>query len=661
VTGSGASTLKKNTLFKTTTTAKEQGTSSQSTVLERKYTYNTQGMVTKLGRKVAGTLMNTSAGTTVALSDHYNYDAFGRFDTHAHTIGGSTEYTLDMTYNKAGGIVKKDALATGITNFQDLNYTLNYNYSASNPHQLADVIDSKSGAQSYYQYNSSGSIQEIQDPAAGGPQSFFWNEEQWLSGVSNDLGVHHYVYDYKGERVMKSSVMQSSVQVNDKNIDDIEYLEPYTLYINPYYVVTELQGGDKVSKHYYMNTQRVATDISINYQAQESMAGPQQPNARDPKKPSEDTASVNYNAAFADLQATLNALGHQKLDVNGLGQQPTLEEYYPELVRETAFNSTAAKNAPESTTRVLFWYHPDYLGNVDLVTERDGKTYEFFTYNPWGEEMHQYNANTFSFSSPYRFNAKEKDSETGLHYYGARYYQPKLSMWLSVDPLAHKFPHKSPYAFVENNPINLIDPDGREPIRPLVGSVSTFVALLNNSPRKVGGFTGKAAHNYMMSLGNTEFSWKQMRPLPTQTGYFNQKKGRYIYTKKGGWVDMTHFMFYAGKAYKYKQEGVENPIGEAVQDGYKQEFSDQYAADHSAYSYEDLPSDKYGAEFATEYFDPESDKTFSEQLQDYMNNVLEATSPENAPNYEKLPTEDTGNPPTRTNKTTTPVYTADNP
>ena len=91
----------------------------------------------------------------------------------------------------------------------------------------------------------------------------------------------------------------------------------------------------------------------------------------------------------ADLQATLTALGHQKLDVNGLGTQPTLEEYYPELVREKALNATAAKNAPESTTRVLFWYHPDYLGNVDLVTERDGKTYEFFTYNPWGEEMHQ--------------------------------------------------------------------------------------------------------------------------------------------------------------------------------------------------------------------------------------------------------------------------------
>jgi len=190
------------------------------------------------------------------------------------------------------------------------------------------------------------------------------------------------------------------------------------------------------------------------------MAGPQQPNARDPKKPSEDTASVNYNAAFADLQSTLTALGHQKLEVNGLGQQPTLEEYYPELVRETAFNATAAKNAPESTTRVLFWYHPDYLGNVDLVTERDGKTYEFFTYNPWGEEMHQYNANTFSFSSPYRFNSKEKDAETGLHYYGARYYQSKLSMWLSVDPLAHET--LEPYIFTGNNPVMFVDPDGRD-------------------------------------------------------------------------------------------------------------------------------------------------------------------------------------------------------
>jgi len=54
----------------------------------------------------------------------------------------------------------------------------------------------------------------------------------------------------------------------------------------------------------------------------------------------------------------------------------------------------------------------------------------------------------------------------GLYYYGARYYDPKVSVWLSVDPLANEFPSWTPYHFVHNNPINLIDPDGRSAICP---------------------------------------------------------------------------------------------------------------------------------------------------------------------------------------------------
>ena len=110
------------------------------------------------------------------------------------------------------------------------------------------------------------------------------------------------------------------------------------------------------------------------------MAEPQQPNARDPKKPSEDTASVNYNAAFADLR-NLNALGHQKLEIDQLGEQPTLEEYYPELVSKPSQNSTmAAKRSGIYYTNTILV--PSGLSRkCDLVTERDGKTYEFFTYN----------------------------------------------------------------------------------------------------------------------------------------------------------------------------------------------------------------------------------------------------------------------------------------
>ena len=61
---------------------------------------------------------------------------------------------------------------------------------------------------------------------------------------------------------------------------------------------------------------------------------------------------------------------------------------------------------------------------------------------------------------PYLFNGKELDSETGLYYYGARYYDPKVSIFLNVDPLTEKT--MTPYAYTNNNPIMLVDPDGRE-------------------------------------------------------------------------------------------------------------------------------------------------------------------------------------------------------
>jgi len=52
----------------------------------------------------------------------------------------------------------------------------------------------------------------------------------------------------------------------------------------------------------------------------------------------------------------------------------------------------------------------------------------------------------------------------GYSYFGARYYDPELSIWLSVDPKASKYPSWSPYNYCLNNPIKLIDPDGRDVI-----------------------------------------------------------------------------------------------------------------------------------------------------------------------------------------------------
>ena len=62
----------------------------------------------------------------------------------------------------------------------------------------------------------------------------------------------------------------------------------------------------------------------------------------------------------------------------------------------------------------------------------------------------------------FTFSAKEKDSETGLSYFGSRYYSSDLSIWLSVDPMSDKYPSLSPYVYCADNPVKLVDPDGEE-------------------------------------------------------------------------------------------------------------------------------------------------------------------------------------------------------
>ena len=63
-------------------------------------------------------------------------------------------------------------------------------------------------------------------------------------------------------------------------------------------------------------------------------------------------------------------------------------------------------------------------------------------------------------SFSHTFSAKEKDVETGLSYFGARYYSSDLSIWLSVDPMSAKYPSLSPYTYCADNPVKLVDPNG---------------------------------------------------------------------------------------------------------------------------------------------------------------------------------------------------------
>ncbi|MFL9839297.1 RHS repeat-associated core domain-containing protein, partial [Flavobacterium sp. ST-75] len=80
-------------------------------------------------------------------------------------------------------------------------------------------------------------------------------------------------------------------------------------------------------------------------------------------------------------------------------------------------------------------------------------------YMPFGEMLVDEHIN--SFNTPFKFNGKEYDEETGNYYYSARYYDPKWSIFISVDPQAEQT--MSSYGYCYNNPVKFVDPDGRKP------------------------------------------------------------------------------------------------------------------------------------------------------------------------------------------------------
>jgi RHS repeat-associated protein len=86
----------------------------------------------------------------------------------------------------------------------------------------------------------------------------------------------------------------------------------------------------------------------------------------------------------------------------------------------------------------------------------------YSVYVPFGELFIEERT---TWNTPYKFSGKELDEETGYNYHGARYLDPGISIWLSVDPLADLFPGYSPYNYTLNNPLRLIDPNGMGPIK----------------------------------------------------------------------------------------------------------------------------------------------------------------------------------------------------
>jgi len=115
-------------------------------------------------------------------------------------------------------------------------------------------------------------------------------------------------------------------------------------------------------------------------------------------------------------------------------------------------------------TPTYHFYVQDHLGNNRLVVDEGGTIEQVSHYYPYGGLMGE--SKNISSNQRYKYNGKEFDRMHGLDWYdyGARYHDPAIVRWFSVDQLAEKYRETSPYVYCANNPIKHIDPDGKEKI-----------------------------------------------------------------------------------------------------------------------------------------------------------------------------------------------------
>ena len=143
------------------------------------------------------------------------------------------------------------------------------------------------------------------------------------------------------------------------------------------------------------------------------------------------------------------------------------------------FNHSEGYVTSNSGVYDYVYQYKDHLGNIRLSytdEDKDGEievTTEIVkesNYYPFGLKHKGYNNISSSYGNSsaekFGFNSKENNDELGLEWqdFGARNYEASLGRWMNVDPLASKMYSWSPYNYTFNNPINYIDPNGKEPI-----------------------------------------------------------------------------------------------------------------------------------------------------------------------------------------------------
>ncbi len=445
------------------------------------YTYDSVSNITGIAN-TAGALLNGLGGT---YHHYYEYDdlyrlaySFGQWD---NTVKNKhLKDTVRMTYHKNGRIASKQSYANlyseGECGTDDTtqNRRRAYSYNMQQPNTLASVYDSVTRQSHLFYWDLSGNMLTHRIPEEGNIVGHTWTEDNRLQTVTDKKYFSYYQYDAGGDRTYKlpcnGTISNLSGQISYYWAPDHS-----TLYASPYLVVTP-RG---YTKHYYAESERITSQIGRGIFPMLAT-------------PVTDTATANRKVRRADsLVLALN---------------PSITDATAQL----SYLSTLTNR--QNDTCEAYWYHPDHLGSSSWITDSAGNPVQHLHYLPWGEDYVNQRLNDFN-GVRYTFSAKEKDSETGLSYFGSRYYSSDLSIWLSVDPMSDKYPSTSPYAYCRNNPIILVDDNGNKdrPFNPekdqgqtILQNINTpFSYAFDSKGRKIG----YSISNYFTCYNCHSYAW----------------------------------------------------------------------------------------------------------------------------------------------------------